>query len=151
VIASQCERTAVRASCFSAARLSRGHVIFGGISCRHDASGSSKPRKIGSRGDLRPFPPKQSLSPCHRARWPKTRGTPLMMSIVANKAVMERFRARPALAWGGWTATATLPDCLRGFNSSALDVYLRAEGGCHGNDDCPSQSEGLRPVASYLR
>jgi len=21
----------------------------------------------------------------------------------------------------------------------------------HGNDDCPSQSEGLRPVASYLR
>jgi NRAMP (natural resistance-associated macrophage protein)-like metal ion transporter len=32
----------------------------------------------------------------------------LMMSIVTNKAVMGRFRARPALAWGGWTATALM-------------------------------------------
>jgi hypothetical protein len=30
------------------------------------------------------------------------------MSIVTNKAVMGRFRARPALAWGGWTATALM-------------------------------------------
>jgi Mn2+/Fe2+ NRAMP family transporter len=29
----------------------------------------------------------------------------MMMLIVTNKAAMGRFRARPSLAWAGWSAT----------------------------------------------
>jgi len=32
----------------------------------------------------------------------------MMMLIVTNRAAMGRFRARPALAWGGWGATALM-------------------------------------------
>jgi hypothetical protein len=32
----------------------------------------------------------------------------MMMLIVTNRKAMGRFRARPSLAWAGWTATVLM-------------------------------------------
>ena len=45
----------------------------------------------------------------------------MMMLIVTNDNAMGRFRARPSLAWAGWSATALMGIAVVGLLWSLLD------------------------------